>query len=869
MSLTPQQFLIDIDELYTFAPKQPFDKNDIEIINFLHTHQRDPQEALLSLVDAVQKNDHDKVSKLSFYTKDTWQPLFSLASKVNHTNCSDLISLATYAFNDIVSIELNEQLEPINHDNVLKIQAAQLNCVQHVECTIIVPPTVSQEEVLLKFQTAGILKEEESDFSVGNIFQYYIKNTPLNLLIDETVIKDFKVETKPDNFLDVLDISQNDIDGTHHAMEKFIEFLRDDKNSKLIDFAKSVNPKFEHQDSNILIERLRFYFGSKLTLNKKVFSDFLNLTNNALNDEKIAKTFQKIISLYKFDLEDTFFQSSRFKESLSYKNFLNDIRNISKILTPKEEVFVSFINKQIKNDSDNELSFSTPRNTFSLHKISVYEQNTTDNAYIEYLENFIEKFDPTTVEPETVKFPLFVLFSFLKDEHRKHPQVIQAVNNAISELHPNNFSSNGTLIRNMKSINNYSNFLDVYLSSMSLETFQKHYLDIYKNSTGYPKYSLAMTMEIESTLQEVLKNNGSYVNRPFQHTKSWRDSIETLELSSILNLFNVKPEYSKNLPTLHQLFQSKTSNPFLFFFQKFCEEYRPRTEIIGHNSFHNLFGKHILKEFENDFEKLKISKENSILYIESFNLLKSEIKDKIIESLSNIDWKMSSPNEVELFQNLMSKLGKKIVLKMSQNPKLHPILKDEKNMTWLQTKSFFTNGAAENYKLPMQHMFTMKEVEDLYKKYPNREFVKISPFTFIPLAPMEYKSNPQLWVELINDKSKTSILQFMPLSLKNNPEVLLKMLKSAPNKTDPILSHFSKNAVQNISVFLQAIENIESNAAQRSPVLRIYKDFIESTLPGVTVQTIDFIQLRTLCEELLMDKIIPVNKNNKTKALKF
>lgn len=874
MNQRPQQFSIDITELLSITPTHPFNKDDVEVVNFLKLQKRDPQEVVLLCVEAAINRDYDSLKKFSFYNNHNTENLLSLASKVNKLNCNQLVKIATYAFNSDISIELNTMLIPVDDENIYKLQAAQLKCVENVSCTIIIPSTVDKNELLFYFLSANEIVDNNEDFSIGNVFQHYIKNTSLNNLLnlpEATYLKKNNLENI--HLFNIFKVEYDDVDGIANIL-KYIKNYKLYIGKTILEIAYEINPDLINENKKQINIDLNCYFGSSLQINILIKKDLEKLPIELYNNEKIAHQLSEIFSFYDVKSNTEFFNSllsdQPIAKTLTCKMILDNVRNIGKIIGFSEQhsnvhSLLEINHKHlIKINQTKSQILNFPQAMLVKNNFIIMDNIKRVDNHINYLNYVIDNFDIESMQSVENAYAVFLLYPYLKDKDRENILVIET---AIKGF------------KNYKNLDSQNLYTDNFFHHMSIQSFKDNYTYIFKNFNDLPQLALACYLEIENALYDVLKKKPEdYTHRPFQDTKQWKIFCEKNNLSSILsNVEDYKiqyPGFFSLLSKVDKINQSGSSEYIIAFFKKFSEKYNPlANRIDGNNYLSIFFGEHIISNYPEIFEKnIKVNKNNALYYFELYqNIGSSIIKDKLISIIADIQWDSSLHDDIIIFKELIHKIGKKNVGLVAENINSHQMFKNSEILKYLATTNYFTNtaGAGDIILLPMEHIFSIQEVEELYKNDPERNFIKVSPFTFIPLAPIKYKTDSALWIDLINEKSKTSILQFMPISLKNNPEVLLKMIKLAPKKTESIISHFYPNAKNNISVFLQVLENFKTNSLINA--LQSYEHFIKVIMPDVDMKKIDCENLKKICEELLMQKVLPVNNSNSTrvKPLKF
>lgn len=869
MQHLPTNFDVQIEDLFPLVPETTFSLDEIHLFNYFNFQVSDHKAVLFTAFDAAKNNDIYKLKQISFFTEEYIPQIIALSEKINNQNIQDFLQIAIYAFNTHVTVELDDNLEPINKDNVLKIQAVEIGAVPHHACNIIIPHDVEHAQVYAKFPTA----KPQLLLEPYNVLKYYMDNTSIKSLLN---INENQVEKTPTytQLFPIFDINPNNKEEVAEFFETFSKITPiqvENENAKEL---------IKHlPDSNLKKEDVTNYFGNTIAFNKKMLGEIYTLNEQLLNDPEIAAAINLCLSKIQTNLNldlDIFFNNSPFAKSLTSKLFLDNIRNspIFFKTSSKEDSALTFIIDELTSAQKSNLNLLSSTivevdyehlPTYQIDVKLLAKQDDITKNKINYLRKVVET--PNIEKLQGISVTLLAIYPFLSLEQKSSATLVTTLNSFAYQIYPKQGYGG-----NAESIAATKNMIDHFINHIPLNTFKETYQSLYKNHL-YPKRTLACLLEIEAVLLELLDDNRQeYSTRNFQTATVWKDFFK-LNFGQIFNdLKHSHPIIEKHLPILHKLAQAKSHKPFFFFFNKFVNDYFPSQNTSFNNKIFEMFCHHISTVYEEHFKKenVSITPQNAIIFEKTFQGNSDVFKQQIIKLMGDLEWNPDNDEHQTLFKELCSKLGKKSVISLSHNPNTHHFFKHPTTLGWLRGRSIFTNGINDKNELPLQHIFSIQDVKELYEKYPDKEFVKVSPFTFIVLAPMQHKTDPQLWIDLITDKAKTSILNFLPVSIKNNPDVLLKMLRITPNKSQAFLSHFSDSAVNNISVFFQALENATNNHNIQNYIFQKYKNIILSAKPeATTFKDIDVQEIRILCEELLLNNVMPAAKATKTKSNKF
>lgn len=880
MNNLPNKFDIQIEDLFNLVPETIFTSEDINLVNYLNFLNSDPKSILAQAISFAQNNNFEKLKKISFFTEDYIPRLVALGKKINNQNIQDFLQISTYAFNDEVTVELNENLQPINQNNILKIQAVELGCVPHKNCTIIVPSEVDPSEVLMSLPTS--IQKENVSIDNRDVFQYYMDNTSIQQLLKIQEPAPVEVFSSKIDLFSVFKLDSNKKEDVLHFFNTLQAIGA--KKSNNLELLSVINPDITDKTLDTYFPSIQKYFGDTIQINKRFLSEILLLNESFLNDPEVAQSTANLLSTMPYQKENfdftCFFDDSSFGHSLTAKTFLDNLNNSAiffKASPDKLGLFSTMLHDLVSSqDTTGQLFSSTLIGTDveiapsikMLPELLNISPGSMDSKKFTYIQKVLENLQGEIITPSLYPTTL-ALYPFLSEEKRSNSALVIGLAEYASHITPK--VNGGGTPTSQKII---QSSIDAFFKHIPVHIFKHTYTSFHKNNS-FPQSNLACLFEIETVLAEILsKTPVEFSSRSFQSSATWKKFISAHGLKTILNdTRHNNPISEKHLPILHKLGNSNSHKPFLHFFNKFVEDYLPSQEKGAHNN--QIFvalSHYISTVYEKEFNKDNISMtpENAITFERLFQFTSDDFKAKIIHIIGDLDWHPEDEEHQILFKNLVSKLGKRNIINLSKNPNIHHFFKHPDTISWLVGRAIFTNGINENNELPLQHIFSIQDVENLYKTQPDKEFIKISPFTFVVLAPMEYKLNSQLWIDLIEDKTKTSILQFLPVSIKNNPDTLLKMLKIAPAKTQALLNNFSESSVNNISVFLQALENAESHYNIQSFVFSKYRAIIQQLAPTAKdFQSLETQDIKIACEELLMTNVIPVNKTSKSRTNKF
>lgn len=209
--------------------------------------------------------------------------------------------------------------------------------------------------------------------------------------------------------------------------------------------------------------------------------------------------------------------------------------------------------------------------------------------------------------------------------------------------------------------------------------------------------------------------------------------------------------------------------------------------------------------FRKIYPELNLSK---TLNIDTSNYLdySSIFPKHLIPDLFNVemlyDFKIDE-NSIDTFRKLIRYPGiiEGINNNFSKLPQLKEFFLDTENIK-LHIPSFSKTPIA-NKSLFLGNIYNKSDVANIFNKMGNDySWISLSPFTFVAKAPQEVKNDPYFWTYIIKNLStKTSILQFIPLNMIQNPIILEAAIEKFINKKDiltktfPILSNLKTELV--------------------------------------------------------------------------